>query len=259
MEVNTGREFQEPTSKKALRKKELYEFLAELQTIPGEYVSLYVEPSSFPQYINELALRPEYADEIKELVNNVVIREEAQKYDTGAVVLWQSDKNRHIILPPFPITADKIATGELDTSLLYETLERKYSLGVILITWGSYSIGIFCGDDQIESKTGTGYIHKKHRKGGRSEKRFARRTEEQKKDFLRRVSNRIEERFKNYTLDHIFFGGNRLIYKQLLKECKYLELEAGKVSGRILNVRYADREALNHSIEQITKSIVFSL
>jgi len=50
-----------------------------------------------------------------------------------------------------------------------------------------------------------------HRKGERSEKRFARRTEEQKKDFLRKVSNKIEEEFKTYKLDYIFFGGNRLV------------------------------------------------
>jgi len=258
MKVNTGRQFRDPTSKKALGRKELHDFLTELQTSPGDCVTLYAKSASFPQYINELALPPEQADEIKESVNNVAIMEAAEKYDTGAVVLWQSDKTKHIVLPPFPLTANRVAIGELDTSLLYEALERRYSLGVILVTWGSYSVGVFHGDDLIESKTGTGYIHKKHKKGGRSQKRFARRTEEQKRDFLRKVGNRIEERFKNYTLDHIFFGGNRLIYKQLLKECKYLELEAGKVSGRILNVRYADRAALNHSVEQITKSIVFS-
>ena len=62
-----------------------------------------------------------------------------------------------------------------------------------------------------------------NRKGGRSEKRFARRTEEQKRNFLRRVSNRIEEEFENYTLDYIFLGGNRLIRAPLLRECKYLQ------------------------------------
>jgi peptide subunit release factor 1 (eRF1) len=74
----------------------------------------------------------------------------------------------------------------------------------------------------VKSKTGTRYIHEKHRKGGRGERRFARRTEEQKKDFLRRVSNRIEEEFENYMLDYIFLRGNRLSRAPLLRECKYL-------------------------------------
>jgi len=54
-------------------------------------------------------------------------------------------------------------------------------------------------------------------------------------------------------MDHIFFGGNRLIRKPLLKECTYLELEAYKISKRILNIRYVSTEALNHSLEAITK------
>jgi len=56
-----------------------------------------------------------------------------------------------------------------------------------------------------------------HRKRGRGKKRFVRRTEEQKKDFLKKVSNRIEEEFKTYKLDYIFFGINRLICALLLK------------------------------------------
>ena len=127
-----------------------------------------------------------------------------------------------------------------------------------MITWGTYSIGVFHRDNLVKSKTGTGYIHKEHRKGGRSEKRFARRTEEQKKDFLRKVSNRIEEEFKNYTLDYIILGGNRLIRATLLRECKYLQRENYKISQRVLNIRYASKEALNHSLRDITSSLVFT-
>jgi peptide subunit release factor 1 (eRF1) len=199
-----------------------------------------------------------YATEIKDSVHTEAVIREAEKYNTGAAIFWQRDGNRHVVLPPFPIKENRVSIGELDTSLLYETLEQEYVIGVVLVTWGSYSIGIFHHDALIESKTGTGYIHKEHKKGGSSQKRFARRTEEQKKDFLRKVSNRIEERFRSYTLDYIFFGGNRLILNPLLKECKYLELEAHKISARILHIRYADREALDHSLEEIMKSLVFT-
>jgi len=53
-----------------------------------------------------------------------------------------------------------------------EALEREHIIGVVLVTWGTYSIGVFHRDNLLKSKTGTGYIHKEHRKGGRSEKRF---------------------------------------------------------------------------------------
>ena len=61
-----------------------------------------------------------------------------------------------------------------------------------------------------------------------------------------------------YPLDHIFFGGNRLIRKPLWQECRYLESQAGKISGRVLDIRYADREALNNSLSEIMKSVVFT-
>ncbi len=243
-----------------LNKRRLYSFLAKLRANTGDYVNLYLKPSSFPHRIGELLAEAGYdicAGEIKHSVANEALVREADKYSTGAAVFWE-ENSKYIVLPPFPIGEDKMSIGELDASVLYETLERAYTTGVVLVTWGSYSLGIFDRDSLVDSKTGTGYIHKEHRKGGMSEKRFARRTEEQKKDFLRKVSNRIEERFKNYTLDYVFFGGNRLILKPLLKECRYLELQAHRISGRILNVRYANREALNHSIEEITQSLVFA-
>ncbi len=94
------------------------------------------------------------------MVNIKTVVQEAEKYNTWAAIFWQENGNKHIVLPPFPITENKVSLGELDTSLLYEATERKYVVGIILVAWGSYSIGIFQGDDLVESKTGTGYIHK---------------------------------------------------------------------------------------------------
>ena len=81
--------------------------------------------------------------------------------------------------------------------------------------------------------------------------------EEQKRDFLRKVANRIGEVFKGYALEQIFFGGNRLILKPLLQECPYLKSEVDRISGRFLNVRYADREALHGSLEDVNGSLIF--
>jgi len=242
-------------------KTRLYELLSRIESSRGDYVSLYIQPSSFPHLINGLFLHPQYktyAHEIKESVNVKAVAQAIERYNTGTAIYWQKDGNKYIVLPPFPITEDKISPDEFDASPLLETLERAYIIGVVVVTWGTYSIGVFHRDDLVKSKTGTAYIHKEHRKGGRSEKRFARRTEEQKKAFLRKVSNRIEEEFENYTLDYIFLGGNRLIRAPLLRECKYLQREAQKISQRTLNLRYADKEALNHTLIEIMSSLVFT-
>jgi len=244
-----------------LNKTRLYELLSRLESSPGDYISLYIKPSSFPDYINGISLQPPYntyAHEIKESVNIKAVAQAVARYNTGAAIYWQENGNKAIVLPPFPTTEDKILSGKFDTSPLLETLERAHVIGVVMVTWGAYSIGIFHRNNLVKSKTGTGYIHKEHREGGRSEKRFARRTEEQKKDFLRKVSNRIEEEFGNYTLDYIFLGGNSLIRTPLLRECKYLQREAQRISQRALNPRYADKEAWNHTLKEITSFMAFT-
>ncbi|MFC1874954.1 Vms1/Ankzf1 family peptidyl-tRNA hydrolase [Chloroflexota bacterium] len=126
----------------------------------------------------------------------------------------------------------------------------------MLVTWGSYGLGVFKGDKPLEYKTGTGYIHKRHRKGGRSQKRFARRTEEQKKDFLRKVANHIDERFKVYNLERISFGGNRLLLQPLLEESPYLSSKADRIYKSLLDVRHVDRETLLKSAADISSSLV---
>jgi len=247
--------------KEILSKTRLYKLLSRLESSPRDCISLYIKPSSFPYCINGLSLRPQYntyTHEIKESVNIKAVAQAVARYNTGAAIYWQKNGNKYIVLPSFPITEDRISPDEFDASPLLETPERVYVIGVVVVTWGAYSIGVFHRDNLVKSKTGTGYIHKEHRKGGRSEKRFARRTEEQKKDFLRKVSNRIEEEFENYTLDYIFLGGNRLIRAPLLRECKYLQREAQKISQRVLNIRYADTQTLTHSLKEITSSVVFT-
>jgi len=242
-----------------LTKKKLCDLLAQLEASPEDYLTHYIRPSSLPGYGSNAGVEPApFAEEITEALGNEIIVREAQRYGTGVVIFWSEGENKLIVFPPFPVPEDRVMQGRPDTSLLRHILQKDCTLGVVLVTWGSYALGIFKGDNLVQSKTGTGYIHKRHRKGGRSEKRFARRTEEQKEDFLRKVANRIEERFKSYALEQIFFGGNRLILKPLLQECPYLRSQVDRISKRLLNVRYADREALLGSLEDVNKSLVFS-
>jgi hypothetical protein len=241
-------------------KRGLLALLAQLRASGSDYVTLYASPSSFSRHITELAIEfSPLAQEIREALSTKAVTREAQRYGTGAVVFWSQSQDKLIVLPPFAVPGDRVFWGRPETSALHQLLEKERTLGLVLVTWGSYAIGVFEGDRLEESKTGTGYIHKRHRKGGRSETRFARRTEEQKRDFLRKVAHRIDERFRSHRPEQIFFGGNRLILKPLLKECPYLQSEARQISKRFLNVRYADREALLGSLEDVHKSVVFSL
>jgi peptide subunit release factor 1 (eRF1) len=247
-------------SSRSCTKTDLHRFLSSLEASPGDFLTVYVTPGSFPKHVDALMPGGKYAElaaELKKAAKTDEVVDNAAKYGTGAAIFW-SVTDKHIVLPAFPVTVNRISEDELDLSILRGVIDRKYVIGVVMVTWGWYALGMFDGDSLVECKTGTGYIHKEHKKGGRSQKRFARRTEEQKKDFLQRVGNRIEERFGGYLPDCIFFGGNKLILKPLVQESRYLQTRADKISPRIINARHADREALAGSLAEINKSLVIS-
>jgi len=237
----------------------LRRLLSDIQARNDDFLSVYVTPTSFPDYLFTLSNDDHSASlaEIIEVVKTEKVRQGVKNYGTGAAIFW-SGSRKHIVLPPFPVKENHVSRGKPEASSLRQLVDGKYLIGVVMVTWGWYALGIFDNGKPIECKVGTGYIHKKHKKGGRSQKRFARRTEEQKKDFLRRIGNRIEERFGNYLPDVIFFGGNRLILKPLVQETRYLQARIDKISPRVINVRHADRDALMGSPAEINKSMVFT-
>jgi hypothetical protein len=237
----------------------LYDFLIRIQDSSEEYLTVYLKPSSFPLHDIYLpaALKNLPPKLMEALAGDEVLRE-AHRRGTGLAIFWSQSENKLIILPPFPIEEDKIIKGKPDVSLLLNIIKKERVLGIMLINWGSYAVGVFKGDNLVESKTGTGHIHKKIKKGGSSQKRFARRTVDQKDHFLRRVADHIEEIFQGHAPENIFYGGNRLIFKPLLRESSYLEKQVNKISPRTINLRYADRELMLHSLQDVNGSVVFS-
>ncbi len=246
---------------RVLTKSGLYRFVSCLEAQSGDFVTVYATHADFPDFVEKLTFQTQYSvntDEIKLAIKSKTVLNGVRRYETGVAIFWSAACGKYLVVPPFPITESRISIDKLDTSGLRDILERRYVTGVVLVTWGSYAIGVFDAESLVAWKTGTGHIHKGHKKGGRSQKRFARRTEEQKRDFLRRVGNRIDERFDGFVLDHIFLGGNKLIAQPLIQTCRYLQSKASKISPRVLNVRHADREALARSLNEITKSLVFT-
>jgi hypothetical protein len=240
-------------------KPRLLRLLNQFQADSKDYITVCLTPASRCRHATDLAAElGALPAEIKETLGHEVLWRATERYGTGLVVLWGEQGSRLTILPPFAIPKDTVSLGAADTSLLRQLLEKERVTGIALVNWGSYAVGVFRGDTLIASKAGTGHIHKKHKKGGSSQKRFSRRTEEQKKDFLRRAANRIEETLKAHRLEHLFFGGNQLILKPLLEESAYLKSYAQQISPRHLPLRYTDREALLSSFEHANESLVLS-
>ena len=242
---------------KSFTKGKLLDFLTGLDSKGSDYLTVYLTPTSFTHQMDEFGIETGLVREVTDFLNDEAVTKEKERYQTGAVLFWSRSDARYLVIPPFPINRSGVFKDRPNTESLRQLLEKERALGAILLTWGWYAIGVFKNDKLIDSKIGTGHIHHKHRKGGSSQKRFARRTEEQKKDFLRRVSGHIEEKLQHHELEQIFFGGNRLILKPLCDECHNLSLS--QISPRLLNVRYADREALLGSLDEINKSIVLEI
>ena len=143
-------------------KRMLPDFLAQLQDSTEDYLSIYLKPSSFPQHDTSLIVVPEnLAPELTEALASDEVLREVHRRGTGLAIFWSRSENKLIIWPPFPIAEDKVLRGRPDISLLLHLVEKERILGIMLINWGSYATGVFKGEELVESKTGTGYIHKK--------------------------------------------------------------------------------------------------
>lgn len=244
----------------SMTRSRLLNVLADLGSTGEDYLTWYMSPSApyEGRDARESQSDPRVA-EVRDVVTDAAVSRVVQTYGTGVAVFWSLGDRKLVVVPPFGLTLEGTFRGAPLTAPLVQLVERERTVVVVLVTWGAYALGRFEGLELAESKTGTGYIHKRHRKGGRSEKRFARRTEEQKKDFLRRVANRVDERFRGCQPEQVFFGGNRFILRQLLDESSYLRSHQQRISGRSLSVRVADRAALLSSIEGIYRAVVFDL
>ncbi|MFO8143736.1 MAG: Vms1/Ankzf1 family peptidyl-tRNA hydrolase [Dehalococcoidales bacterium] len=244
-----------------LNKSRMLVELDRLKNDREDYLTIYARPQSFPAYI--LKCIEESSDfipeEIEQFINGKSIKREVEHMATGAVLFWSRYESKITVVPPFPVWEDRVSSGRPDVEPLKNLLERERISGLVLMTWGSYGVGVFRDTKVLECKKGTGHIHPKHRKGGSSQKRFARRTLEQKKAFLKRVASRVEEMFEPYPLEHIFFGGNRLLLAPLMEESTYLGARSDIVSSRFIDVRHADRKTLIDKAEEINSSIVFEL
>ncbi len=166
--------------------------------------------------------------------------------ETGAILFW-SPAEAHLILPPFPVESAMSYLG-WNTEPLCDLLERPCSIGVLLLRLGGYTIGVFEGERLVISKTGTRFVKGRHRKGGSSSGRFARRREEQAKELYDKVCQVLAEKIEQYPgqLDHFIMGGHRLTLASFRKRCDYLERFEDFTLSRVLEVERPSLEALQN-------------
>jgi peptide subunit release factor 1 (eRF1) len=154
----------------------------------------------------------------------------------GAAFFWNPPQ-MYLILPPFPIAEEYITDG-YDVEPLRSLLSHDFLIALVLVRLGVYSIGICRGTELIDSKTGTGLVHARHKKGGSSQARFARHREKQIEQFLERVCGHVREHIEPHarSLDYLVYGGARITILSLRKQCPFLSQFDDRILRMLLDI-----------------------
>jgi hypothetical protein len=94
------------------------------------------------------------------------------------VVFLGGDGARLEADPPFPPLALAQHDGFAPEALL-DHVARERVVGVLLVRLGGHAAGVFAGRRLVDSKVGRRNVHGRHKAGGQSQQRFARRREGQ--------------------------------------------------------------------------------
>jgi Actinobacteria/chloroflexi VLRF1 release factor len=140
---------------------------------------------------------------------------------------------------PFPPLAIE-ARGEVpgfDPLALLEHVARERTVGVLLVRLGGHAAGVFEGERLVASKVGSRLVHGRHRKGGSSSGRFARRRDNQARDALHDaagVAARVLVPWER-RLDAVVLGGDRRALATVLEDPRLAALRP-LAQQRVLDV-----------------------
>ena len=179
------------------------------------------------------------------------------KSDTGIAGLWDGAAGL-VILPPFPLLENRLV-AELDTTALLDVLEQDYTVGVVLLRLGRFSVAVYQGDQLRTSKTDARYVKGRHHAGGTSQKRFERIREGQMRLIFEKACRAVHAQFTPFAgkLDYLLLGGERFTLNGLLKACPELESLRPITLARRLNVRDPKRDTLEAVGAMLRESRVY--
>ena len=175
---------------------------------------------------------------------------------TGAAVFW-GPMRRLLVRPPFPITERQVATG-YEVEPLRALLEADRTVGMVLVRLGRFAVGVCRGERLLTSKTGTGLVHGRHRKGGSSQRRFERRREKQADVFLGRVCAYAREHMEPHLseIEHVVYGGARTTILSLRRACPFLRRFEGMALPPLLDIPEPKGAVLEAAVTAIWSSRV---
>ena len=238
-----------------LGKPALLRLLSRLAPSPGESVSsLYVRPGGAPEFLGS---RDPLARRWREGLYD--LGDKALASGTGMVGL-ATGQNGLALIPPFPVS-ENLLTPAWDTVPLERLLDTDYTIGVVLLRLGRYSVAVYRGDRLVSSKTDSRYVKGKHHAGGTSQRRFQRIREGQIRRIYDKTCQVVRDQFTPYAgeLDYVLLGGERSTLNGFQKVCPHLRQFEGITLPRILNVRDPKRDTLDEVAAMLRESQVYPI
>jgi peptide subunit release factor 1 (eRF1) len=206
-------------------------FLDELASTEGKAISVYFPPGIAPANVGNLLGQVFATTAIPQGMAEVIAGS-----GTGAAFFW-SPPRTYLVLPPFPLAEEYITNG-YDVGPLRSLLSQDFLIAMVLVRLGAYSVGICRGTELIDSKTGTGLVHARHKKGGSSQARFARHREKQIEQFLIRVCGHVRKHIEPHarSLDYLVYGGATTTILSLRKRCPFLSQFEDRILRLLLDI-----------------------
>ncbi len=241
------------SKKRTLSRARMLDFLEKLAVTPDEKLTTLHLPPHLPtaeieNLLTEIPTPPDISIGLIEI---------SVRSSTGAVIFW-SNQNHYLVVPPFPIS-EKSITRSLDIKPLYSLLSHESLVGLVLVRLGSYGIGVCRGEKLVSSKVGTGLVHGRHRQGGSSAHRFERHRDKQIEYFLTRVCQHAREQLEPYvkSMDYVVYGGARTTILLLQKRCPLLGKLETPTLPPLLDIPEPRQAVLETAVNRVWSSTVY--
>ena len=201
-----------------LTREKTKELLHRLETYNDEAITIFLPPGISTDAISAFFQKTQKTQSIPYDAVRL-----AATSPTGSMLFWGLTQ-KYLVSPPFPVKEQYIING-FETEPLLSVLSKDFTISIVLVRLGHYSIGVCQGEKLILHDSGTGLVHGRQRQGGSSAARFQRRRQDQTHHFLERVGEHLKERLEPYarTMDYFVYGGARVTILKLQKQDPFLK------------------------------------
>ncbi|MBI4219165.1 MAG: hypothetical protein HY682_03400 [Chloroflexi bacterium] len=174
---------------------------------------------------------------------------------TGLVLFAEDENKRDAFSPPFPLATE----GGRPLVALRDSLTTPRLLGILLLRLGYYAVGVTDGLGLVAAKSGSRYVHGRHRAGGQSQRRWERNREQWIEKLFDEACEAWQRTCGNFAeqLEGLALGGDRIVLGRFIKRCPALAPFSSRVVARRIDVERPGRPALDRAIDDIWSCLAY--